>query len=85
MTSMNEMVINFRMTETCNDRCKYCYATRESNNPQSELHHVSRDIQSLLLKPSDCFFSENPTHEVLGYQSVKINFESRSPAMAGGR
>lgn len=85
MTGMNEMVINFRITETCNDRCKYCPATRESKDPQAELHHASGDIQSLMLKSSDYFFSKNPTREVLGYQTVKINFTGRSPAMAGGR
>lgn len=85
MTSMNEMVINFRITETCNDRCKYCSAIRESNDLQAELHHASGDIQSLMLKSSDYFFSKNPTREVLGYQTVKINFTGRSPAMAGGR
>ncbi|GIU46515.1 viperin family antiviral radical SAM protein [Shewanella algidipiscicola] len=85
MTNISEMVINFHMTETCNYRCGYCYATWESNDSQAELHHSSGDIQSLLIKLADYFFSENPIRKALGYTSVRINFAGGEPVMLGGR
>jgi radical S-adenosyl methionine domain-containing protein 2 len=74
MTSTSEKVINFHMTEACNYRCGYCYSTWEGNDSQAELHHSSQDIQSLLVKLVDYFFSDNPIRRTLGYTSVRINF-----------
>ncbi|WP_285163245.1 viperin family antiviral radical SAM protein [Shewanella goraebulensis] len=85
MTSTNEMVINFHMTEACNYRCGYCYATWEGNDSQSELHHSSQDIQSLLKKLADYFFADNPIRKALGYTSVRLNFAGGEPVMLGGR
>ncbi|MGI2040584.1 hypothetical protein ACRN9Z_21310 [Shewanella frigidimarina] len=76
MTSTNEMVINFHMTEAYNYRCGYRYATWEGNDLQAELHHSSKDIQSLLIKLVGYFFSDNPIRKALGYTSARINFAS---------
>ncbi|WP_394230066.1 viperin family antiviral radical SAM protein [Shewanella colwelliana] len=85
MTSISEMVINFHMTETCNYRCGYCYATWEGNDSQAELHQSSGDIQSLLRKLADYFLSENPIRKALRYTSVRINFAGGEPVMLGAR
>ncbi|USD37977.1 viperin family antiviral radical SAM protein [Ferrimonas sp. SCSIO 43195] len=85
MTSVNEMVINFHMTETCNYRCEYCYATWEGNDSQAELHHSFGDIQSLLRKLSNYFFTSNALKTALGYRAVRINFAGGEPVMLGGR
>ncbi|WP_445780215.1 hypothetical protein [Shewanella sp.] len=74
MTSTNEMVINFHMTEACNYRCGYCYTNLEGNDLQAELHHSSKDIQSLLIRPAGYFFSDNSIRKALGDTSVRINF-----------
>jgi radical S-adenosyl methionine domain-containing protein 2 len=85
MTTISEIVINFHMTEECNYRCGYCYATWEGNYSKAELHHSFGDIKSLLLKLADYFFSENRLHQILSYTSVRINFAGGEPVMLGKR
>ncbi|MGI2169226.1 hypothetical protein ACROAE_03345 [Shewanella sp. MF05960] len=84
MTSINERVINFYMTETSNYRCGYCYSIWEHNDPQAELHHSSRDLQSLLPKPLGYLFSANSLLKVLGDLSFSIHFSSKAAGMLVG-
>lgn len=85
MTTINEIVINFHMTEECNYRCGYCYATWEGNHSKAELHHSFGDIESLMLKLADYFFAENSLYHILNYTSVRINFAGGEPVMLGKR
>lgn len=85
MTTVSEIVINFHMTEECNYRCGYCYAKWEGNQSKTELHHSFGDIESLLLKLADYFFSANSLHQILNYTSVRINFAGGEPVMLGKR
>lgn len=85
MTTTSEIVINFHMTEVCNYRCGYCYATWEGNNSNTELHHNFGDIKSLLLKLAEYFFADNHLLQILNYTSVRINFAGGEPVMLGKR
>ncbi|PHZ59919.1 hypothetical protein CRG86_000620 [Photobacterium leiognathi] len=83
--SIQELVINFHMTELCNFRCEYCYATWETNNSQQELHHSNSNIEKLITKVSKYFLNDNPIKEKLNYQDVRINFAGGEPIMLGNR
>ena len=83
--SIQELVINFHMTEICNFRCEYCYATWESNNSQLELHHSSKNIKQLITKTAEYFLSDNPIKLQLGYKNVRMNFAGGEPVMLGNR
>lgn len=85
MTTIQELVINFHMTEACNYRCGYCYATWQDNSAETELHHAAENIHALLLKLADYFFADNSLRQTLKYQSVRINFAGGEPVMLGSR
>lgn len=85
MTTSSEIVINFHMTEECNYRCGYCYATWLGNHSKTELHHDFGNIESLLVKLAEYFFSENPLYQQLKYTSVRLNFAGGEPVMLGQR
>ncbi|PSV15954.1 viperin family antiviral radical SAM protein [Photobacterium kishitanii] len=83
--SIQELVINFHMTETCNFRCEYCYATWDSNNSQQELHHSYSNIKELITKTANYFLNDNPIKQKLGYKTVRLNFAGGEPVMLGSR
>lgn len=82
---IQELVINFHMTEMCNFRCEYCYATWQSNCSQLELHHSSHNIKQLLIKTAEYFLADNPIKQQLSYKTVRINFAGGEPVMLGNR
>ena len=83
--SIQELVINFHMTEICNFRCGYCYATWEGNNSQLELHYSSQNIKQLITKTAEYFLNDNTIKQQLGYKTVRINFAGGEPVMLGSR
>lgn len=82
---VQELVINFHMTEACNYRCGYCYATWDNHVLSSELHHIDTQVSSLLSRLADYFLSDNQLKNQLGYQKVRINFAGGEPIMLGSR
>ncbi|MBO1270263.1 viperin family antiviral radical SAM protein [Shewanella sp. 4t3-1-2LB] len=82
---IQELVINYHMTETCNFRCDYCYATWEGNTSHLELHHDFPLVQQLLKKLAVYFLVDNPLKASLGYSSVRINFAGGEPVVLGSR
>ena len=83
--SIQELVINFHMTEACNFRCEYCYATWDGNNSQQELHHSYSNIKELVTKTANYFLNDNPIKQKLGYKTVRLNFAGGEPVMLGSR
>lgn len=84
-SQVQELVINFHMTEACNYRCGYCYATWDNHVLSSELHHTETQVNALLSRLADYFLSDNPLKQQLGYRTVRINFAGGEPIMLGRR
>lgn len=85
MTKKNELVINFHMTEACNYKCDYCYATWDSGCDSKELHRTENAVESLIDKLADYFLVDNPLQQTMGYQSTRLNFAGGEPMLLGQR
>lgn len=83
--SVNELVINYHMTENCNYRCGFCYAHWDDKAKRSELHRCPGAIENLLKILSDYFLADNPLRRRLNYQSVRLNFAGGEPILLGKR
>lgn len=82
---INELVINFHMTETCNYSCTYCYATWEASCDAKELHRTEGAIEALIDRLADHFLSDNPLQQSINYQSVRLNLAGGEPMVLGQR
>ncbi|MGL6004242.1 viperin family antiviral radical SAM protein [Aeromonas sobria] len=78
MSKLNQLVINYHITEKCNYDCHYCYAKWAMPN---ELHRNFDELKLVLAKLADYFFSPNPIHHKLQYQSVRLNFAGGEPLL----
>nr|WP_067297728.1 viperin family antiviral radical SAM protein [Marinobacterium profundum] len=85
MTTLDQLVINFHMTESCNYRCGYCYATWNDHSSERELHRHSGEVERLLDSLADYFLNPNPLQQALGYRSVRLNFAGGEPMLLGDR
>lgn len=85
MTITQELVINFHMTESCNYRCAYCYATWNNHCHARELHRQSDRVEQLLELLASYFFAPNSIQQALGYETVRINFAGGEPMLLGER
>jgi len=73
------------MTEACNYRCGYCYATWDTDCNSSELHRTEGHVRALLDQLSQYFYSDNPIRRQMGYTAVRINFAGGEPMLLGDR
>ncbi len=85
MTNSNELVINFHMTEACNYRCDYCYATWDTSCHSKELHRIEGAVESLIDRIADYFLTDNPLKQAMSYGSVRLNFAGGEPMLLGKR
>lgn len=85
MHTIEELVINFHMTESCNYRCSYCYATWQDMPAASELHRKKGEVKALLSALADFFFASPKLKQKLNYQKVRINFAGGEPMLLGAR
>jgi len=83
--TINELVINFHMTETCNYSCGYCYAAWNDLCSARELHHHDGQVELLLKALAEYYLNDNPLAAELGYKSVRINFAGGEPMLLGPR
>jgi radical S-adenosyl methionine domain-containing protein 2 len=84
-SKVQELVINFHMTEACNYCCDYCYATWDNHVLSSELHHDTTQVIHLLDNLAAYFLHDNPLKHRMGYHTVRINFAGGEPIMLGSR
>lgn len=85
MHTIEELVINFHMTENCNYRCSYCYASWRDMSAASELHRKEGEVKALLGALAGYFFSDCPLKQTLNYQTVRLNFAGGEPMLLGER
>lgn len=81
---VQELVINWHLTEVCNYRCKYCYAKWDMTSGSRELIHDNKRT-SLLLEMLWQFFQpgneENPLAKKMTWDSVRLNLAGGEPLM----
>lgn len=80
-TQINELVINWHITEVCNYNCVYCFAKWGRPN---ELHRSIDAIDKVLEELAVYFIRGNPKlKRVLGYSAVRLNFAGGEPMILG--
>ncbi|MGF1909209.1 viperin family antiviral radical SAM protein [Vibrio kasasachensis] len=78
---LNELVINWHITETCNYNCTYCFAKWGKPN---ELNRSLTSIEKLLDELANYFIHGNPEiKRTLDYKDVRLNFAGGEPMMLG--
>lgn len=81
VTDLDELVINWHITEACNYNCSYCFAKWGKPN---ELHRSLHEIEKFLDNLSEYFIKGSPhLKNELGYKSVRLNFAGGEPLMLG--
>lgn len=85
MARIDELVINFHMTEACNYRCGFCYATWQDHKLGRELHRQPGHVHALIDALAGYFLQPNPLQSATGYQSVRLNFAGGEPLLLGDR
>lgn len=80
---LNELVINWHITEACNYSCRYCYA-HWCKNKQRELLHNPNQADALLQALSQYFttnINDNSLQNKLNYSSVRLNIAGGEPLL----
>lgn len=81
---VSELVINWHLTEACNYRCQYCYATwSESACPRELIHDPVRTTALLselyrIFRPGN---SANPLASQISWSSVRLNLAGGEPLL----
>lgn len=78
---INELVINWHITEVCNYDCKYCFA--KWGRPK-ELHRSLEEIEKLLNNLASYFINgDSALKNEIGYDTVRLNLAGGEPMMLG--
>ncbi|WP_417831834.1 viperin family antiviral radical SAM protein [Terasakiella sp.] len=78
---IDEIVINFHITEACNYRCAYCYA-HWSKKGTNELWRHPNGVEKLLYELARYFFSsDNDLRSVLQWKQVRLSFAGGEPTL----
>ncbi len=86
--SVQDLVINWHLTEACNYRCSYCYA---SWTRPAETRAVWRDPQRSfhILKELEAFFSSgnsnNPLSSMMRWEGLRLSLAGGEPLLLGPR
>ena len=75
--NVEELVINWHVTEACNYKCQYCYAKWNDKRNMKELIHHPEKAMELLSKLYDFFKTENlknPLRSQMNWKSARLNF-----------
>ena len=90
---IQSLVINWHVTEACNYRCQYCYATWREDSHSKPLIHDPKNSSALLHQLFEFFRPDNhnnPLNNKMTWSSVRLNlaggepllFRNRLPAIA---
>ncbi|MCK6376510.1 MAG: viperin family antiviral radical SAM protein [Zoogloea sp.] len=88
LSSVDELVINWHVTEACNFRCRYCYAQWDKAPDPRELFHDEAASRQLLeqlaayFSPDNC---RNPLRDALAWSSLRLNLAGGEPLLYGLR
>lgn len=88
ISTVDELTINWHVTEACNYRCQYCYAKwKDYPNPR-ELFHDRRRTRELLNELFRYFHptnTSNPLCKELSWKTVRLNLAGGEPSILGNR
>lgn len=83
-----ELVINWHLTEACNYRCRYCFASWERGHSNAELWRDGSGTR-VLLEQLRGFFDpanvSNPLRSGLRWRSVRLSLAGGEPTLLGSR
>lgn len=80
--NVDELVINWHITEKCNYNCTYCFAKWGRPN---ELHNSIDAVEQLLDNLANYFIrGDSLLKRKLGYKSVRLNLAGGEPTILGG-
>lgn len=85
---VDELTINWHVTEACNYRCQYCYAHWRDSSDLRELFHDWRRPRELLEQLFRFFQPENarnPLTKHLAWKTVRLNLAGGEPSILGDR
>lgn len=87
-SSVDELTINWHVTEACNYRCQYCYAKWKDYSDPRELFH-DRDRTRYLLTELFRYFqptnTSNPLRKELSWKALRLNLAGGEPSILGDR
>ncbi|EMP54242.1 hypothetical protein MSNKSG1_16726 [Marinobacter santoriniensis NKSG1] len=88
VSAVDELTINWHVTEACNYRCQYCYAKwKDYPNPR-ELFHDHGHTRDLLIELFRYFHpanSSNPLRNELSWKALRLNLAGGEPSILGER
>lgn len=79
---INQLVINWHVTEVCNFRCNYCYAKWDQRDPTRDLIQSQKLTRDLLSEIWEVFAprnSRNVLRQAIDWKRVRINFAGGEP------
>jgi len=82
------LVLNWHLTETCNYRCQYCYATWENAASPCELIRNPKRTSALLTELYRFFQPDNwsnPLAKRLNWSAVRLNLAGGEPTLHADR
>lgn len=88
MHTPTSLVLNWHLTEACNYRCQYCYATWNDFAAPRELIHDPGRTAALLselyrfFQPGNC---ANPLSERMSWSVVRLNLAGGEPLLYAGK
>lgn len=88
MQEPTTLVLNWHLTEACNYRCRYCYATWDESACRRELIHDPERTEALLSELSQFFQPDNPGNPLasrLAWSSVRLNLAGGEPLLHAGK
>jgi len=80
----SQLVLNWHLTEACNYRCQYCYATWSKAVHQRELVHDSQQVSTLLDELYQFFRPDNRANPLAGqmtWNSIRLNLAGGEPLL----
>lgn len=77
---VEELVINWHLTEACNYRCKYCYSAWTKPDAKGELHRDQQGVIRLLNEIFEFFRPNNPANPL----AKKLEWKHLRLSLAGG-
>lgn len=80
--AVDQLVVNWHLTEACNYSCRYCYSRWENQCRQKELFHGESSARKLL-RELYRFFSpnnlDNPLHSKLKWRNLRLSLAGGEP------
>lgn len=84
---VDELTLNWHITEACNYHCQYCYAHWQDRPNPRELFHNKNDTYNLLWQLMTFFHpdnQDNPLRSKMDWKSVRLNIAGGEPSILSG-